>query len=135
MDSFDLNVVKYTFGLIIQPLPSHLQSFNSTKKLVELNEFFIAALEFFKHCANRCDKNDKDSIFTCLQMSIDAHKLRLVAFPENVEFFNETLAYISSIAVLYPDNGMLWFQKCIIEYTLRPKKISSFTQLETFIRW
>ena len=135
MDLVDLKVVKYTFGLLIQPLPSHLPEVKRKKKLDELKDFFKAAFEFFNHCVNRCDKQEKESMFTFLQMSIDVHKLRLVAFPETTEFFDEAFEYVSLQTASFPSNGTLWFQKCIIEYTLRPKKITKCAQLESLIRW
>ncbi len=134
VDPLDMKVVKYAFGLLIQPLPNHLPILIEKKKAEELKEFFKTALEFFNHCVNRCDKQDEETLFACLQMCIDVHKLRLVAFPESVVFFEEAAEYTSNNAASFPANGMLWFQKCIIEYTLRPVKITSFTQLESLIR-
>lgn len=135
LDVFDLQLVKNAFCLIIQPLPSHLSTLVTRKKPEELVTFFSIALEFFNHCLNRCDEDDRESFLSCLQMCIDVHKLRIVAFPDDDEYFDESLAYIDNYLVKLPSVGTIWFQKCIFEYTLRPKKITALTELESFIRW
>lgn len=135
MEALDMKVVKYAFGLLIQPLPAHLSTLLARKKVGDLEAFFASALALFGHCANRCEASDQESLLSCHQMCIDVHKLRLVAFPKNQEYYNEALEFVTSVSSSFPTNGILWFQKCIVEYTLQPRKMTKCVELESLLRW
>lgn len=131
MDVFDFSVAKYAFNLLIVQLSRHLSDLIARKKQEELDRFFLKALEFFSHCQSRCASGDTA---TAIVLVIDVHKLRLVAFPDNQEYFKEACEYLELITCTNPSNGIFWFQRAVVELTLQSQTISNFAQLEPFIR-